>query len=85
MKKGQGPLRTLPLPGASSSMGSVLTANRQSGVSVIVVHGHRLGSFTEVGSRSQRNSAPDFLTSQLLPPEPRTSNTRLLTGAKVFC
>lgn len=47
MKKGQGPFRTLPLIGASSCMGSVMTANRQSGVSVIVVHGHRLGSFTE--------------------------------------
>jgi len=41
-----------------------MAANRQSGVSVIVVHGHVWGSFTEVESRSQANSALAFLSSQ---------------------
>ena len=44
--------------------GKRMTANRQSSVSVCVVHGHLRGSFTEVGSRSQGNSAPEFLDSQ---------------------
>ena len=46
--------------------GKRMTANRQSSVSVCVVHGHLRGSFTEVGSRSQGNSAPDHLSSQYL-------------------
>jgi glutaredoxin-related protein len=39
-KKGLGSLRTQPISDASSSMGSGMTANRQSSVSVGVVHGH---------------------------------------------
>jgi len=62
-----------------------MTVNRQSGVSVSVVHGHLRGSFTELGSRSQVNSAPDFLTRQLPAPALRTSHTRLHASVKVFC
>jgi hypothetical protein len=52
-------------------------------VSVSVVLGHLQGSFTEFGSRSQANSAPDFLASQLLAPAPRTSPALQDNSARV--